>query len=57
MMNRTIEVIDDQVVNNVNVRNKSEFYKKSGLIYWKRIKMHESNTSCAKFVSRMLMDE
>ena len=57
MINRTIEVIDGQFVGYIEVEDKQLFYKKSGLIRWKGLKMHESNTSCAKFVSRMLMDE
>ena len=57
MMNRTIEVIDGQVVGYITGQDKQLFYKKSGMIRWKGLKMHESNASCAKFVSRMLMDE
>ena len=57
MMNRTIEVIDGQVVGYISAQDKQLFYKKSGMIRWKGLKMHESNASCAKFVSRMLMDE
>ena len=57
MINHTIEVIDGQFVGYIRGQDKQLFYKKSGLIRRNGLNMHESNTSCAKFVSRMLMDE